>query len=330
MAKVQIEEQNLKNIADAIRENKTAAGWSSKTFTPTNMYEAIKSIGETLTLDNNRLINYKANLYFPSHGRDLYRSVSLNFDPYTVAKGWGYGKIQPTKYMVSVSEPTTITPDEGYDGLQGVQVIPPEIYKGEHIINANGTYTAPFTHNSINYPGVAKIVVNVPSNEPTQPYIEETYDANGNLTAAVMHGYAKVRDKAFYGCTNLAQVTLPSGLTEIGGEAFYYCGSLTLAALPSGLTKIQSSAFHGCSELALISLPSGITSIGLNAFNGCKSLNTLRFKGKPNSIGETAFLNCTNLTDIKVPWAEGEVTGAPWGATNATITYNYTEDTEEA
>lgn len=25
-----------------------------------------------------------------------------------------------------------------------------------------------------------------------------------------------------------------------------------------------------------------------------------------------------------VPWAEGAVTNAPWGATNATINYNYT------
>lgn len=42
-----------------------------------------------------------------------------------------------------------------------------------------------------------------------------------------------------------------------------------------------------------------------------------------DSIGNIIFNGCTNLTDIKVPWAEGEVAGAPWGATNATITYNY-------
>ena len=329
MAKVQIEEQNLKNIADAIRENKTAAGWSSKTFTPTNMYEAIKSIGETLTLDNNRLINYKANLYFPSHGRDLYRSVSLNFDPHTVAKGWGYGKIQPTKYMVSVSEPTTITPDEGYDGLQGVQVLPPAIYKGEHIINANGTYTAPFAHNSINYPGVAKIVVNVPSNEPTEPYIEETYDASGNLTAVVLHGYTKIRSYAFYKCLYLTLISLSSEVTVIGEHAFWGCSNLALTSLPNGITTVGNDAFSGCSNLALTSLPNGLATVGSNSFERCTNLESLRFKGTPDSISSTAFKNCTNLTDIKVPWAEGEVAGAPWGATNATITYNYTE-TEEA
>lgn len=34
------------------------------------------------------------------------------------------------------------------------------------------------------------------------------------------------------------------------------------------------------------------------------------------------FMGCKNLTDIYVSWNEGDVSGAPWGATNATIHYN--------
>ena len=41
-------------------------------------------------------------------------------------------------------------------------------------------------------------------------------------------------------------------------------------------------------------------------------------------IEDYAFKNCTALTTINVPWSEGEVASAPWGATNATINYNYT------
>jgi hypothetical protein len=37
-----------------------------------------------------------------------------------------------------------------------------------------------------------------------------------------------------------------------------------------------------------------------------------------------AFSGCANITTINVPWAEGAVENAPWGATNATINYNYT------
>ena len=113
----------------------------------------------------------------------------------------------------------------------------------------------------------------------TEPYIEETYDADGNLIGAKMYGY----------------------------------------------TKIRSYLFAGCSSLALTSLPDGLTSIGEGAFGGCTNLTSITFKGTPTTIYPNAFVDCTNLTDIKVPWAEGAVSGAPWGATNATITYNYTE-----
>lgn len=136
----------------------------------------------------------------------------------------------------------------------------------------------------------------------TEPYIEEIYDAYGNLIDAKMYGYTKVRDYAFYYCKDLALTSLPESLTSIGNSAFYYCRSL-----------------------AFTSLPEGLTSIGNSAFAGCTSLTSITFKGTPTSIRYSAFDGCTNLTSIKVPWAEGAVANAPWGATNATITYNYTE-----
>ena len=91
-----------------------------------------------------------------------------------------------------------------------------------------------------------------------------------------------------------------------------------------GYTKIRDSAFYACENLALTSLPKGITSIGYYAFAHCTGLTSLTFLGTPTSIASSAFQNCTNLTTIKVPWAEGAVANAPWGATNATINYNYT------
>ena len=54
----------------------------------------------------------------------------------------------------------------------------------------------------------------------TEPYIEETYDADGNLINAKMYGYTFIRLAAFIGCTNLVHISLPEGLTSIGGSAF--------------------------------------------------------------------------------------------------------------
>jgi len=51
----------------------------------------------------------------------------------------------------------------------------------------------------------------------------------------------------------------------------------------------------------------------------------LTFEGTPSFIASNAFSNCTKLRTINVPWAEGKVANAPWGATKATINYNYVE-----
>ena len=69
-----------------------------------------------------------------------------------------------------------------------------------------------------------------------------------------------------------------------------------------------------------------VTSISSNAF-AWSSLNSITIKSSnPSSlsISSSAFNYTNQLTDIYVSWSEGEVWGAPWGATNATIHYNTT------
>ena len=134
----------------------------------------------------------------------------------------------------------------------------------------------------------------------------------------------KIGDYAFYNCRNMKLTSLPDGVTSIGLKAFYNCWSMVLTSLPGGLTKILKDAFGGCSKLALTSIPDGVTSIEEYAFDYCTDLSTITFEGTPSSISSVAFYGCTNLTTINVPWAEGAIANAPWGATNATINYNYT------
>ena len=194
---------------------------------------------------------------------------------------------------------------------------------------------------------MATEITNMSSGNIEGPYIEETYDSSGNLIEAKMVGYTKIRDYMFYECRNLTLTSLPSGITSIGRNAFYDCNNLALTSLPSGITAIGQYAFYNCSKLALTSLPSGITRIenytfsdctkletmrvhsGINeiknqSFSGCTNLIEVTFEGTPTTINGLAFYNCKNLTTINVPWSEGEVANAPWGATNATINYNYT------
>lgn len=61
-----------------------------------------------------------------------------------------------------------------------------------------------------------------------------------------------------------------------------------------------------------------------DAFYLCQELAKVQFQGTPQALSSNCFISCSALTTINVPWGEGEVANAPWGATNATINYNYT------
>ena len=118
--------------------------------------------------------------------------------------------------------------------------------------------------------------------------------------------------RAFYNCSGLTSLSLPSGITSIGWEAFSGCSGLTSLSLPSGITSIDSEAFSGCSGLTSLSLPSGLTSIDFNAFSGCSGLTSLSFPSGITSIGGYAFSGCSGLTSIyvyaeKLPNMESDV-----------------------
>ena len=61
-------------------------------------------------------------------------------------------------------------------------------------------------------------------------------------------------------------------VTSIGYNAFYGCSLLSEITIPSSVTSIGDSAFYGCSALSEITIPAGVTSIGGSAFSGCSSL----------------------------------------------------------
>lgn len=88
------------------------------------------------------------------------------------------------------------------------------------------------------------------------------------------------------------------------------------------VTGIGRDAFKDYSSLTSIYIPNSVTSIGYDAFIYCHSLESITLPKSVTSIGYDAFFDCTSLTDICVPWSEGEISGAPWGAPNATIHYN--------
>lgn len=136
-------------------------------------------------------------------------------------------------------------------------------------------------------------------------------------------GTTKIENYAFTGCSKLALTELPSTITSIGQNAFASCTALAISELPEGLTEVNTSAFSSCKGIKTMTLPSTIQYIWTSAFSFCTGLTSVTFKSTPEEIADNAFNYCTNLTTINVPWANGAVAGAPWGATKATINYNY-------
>lgn len=154
----------------------------------------------------------------------------------------------------------------------------------------------------------------------------------------------------FYNADNkLALTSLPNGITTIGQYAFAN-SDITITELPDSVTNIGQYAFDKCDKVTLSRLPNNLQRIGAGAFDVNfispvifpASLGTIEntvfgyynnptvteviFLGKPTNIYSNIFQRQTSITSIKVPWSEGEVAGAPWGATNATITYNYVHE----
>lgn len=112
-----------------------------------------------------------------------------------------------------------------------------------------------------------------------------------------------VGDSVLRGFVWLQSLSLPNA-EVIGGMSFRDCESLRSVYIPR-VKVIERYAFAGTSLTSIV-LPSTV-----------------------ESMKTTVFSNCTNLTDIYVAWEEGKISGAPWGAPNATVHYNWTGESEE-
>ncbi len=110
----------------------------------------------------------------------------------------------------------------------------------------------------------------------------------------------KIEGSAFRGCTGLAEITIPEGVTSIGNSAFYDCSGLTSVTIPSSVMSIGRNAFYGCCGLTEITIPNSVTSIGDYAFECCSGLTSITIPENVTSIGFGAFKECSRLTTIAV------------------------------
>ena len=99
-----------------------------------------------------------------------------------------------------------------------------------------------------------------------------------------------IDDHAFYQCTSLTSVTIPSTVTSINYEAFSGCDGLTSVTIPSNVKIIDRSAFYGCTKLTTLTIaPGSVVEISGYAFYGCTKLSTLNIPSSVTKIDEGVF-----------------------------------------
>ena len=109
---------------------------------------------------------------------------------------------------------------------------------------------------------------------------------------------------------------VPEGVETIRTKAFYKCSDIREITLPSTLKAIEEKAFFRCS-ISEITLPDTLEVIGKDAFSYCTGLTVVDIPASVKTIGDYAFYNCTGLLEINVGSAENELTlGEKWYPTN--------------
>ena len=173
------------------------------------------------------------------------------------------------------------------------------------------------THDVSSY---AQAVVNVESSGGNESYYDQfigLVDSSISGDIVLPSTVTEIRDYLFQSCINLTGLSMPE-VIKIGNYAFSGCENLVLSELPAGIKEIGNWAFSTCRKIGITEIPETVEKIGSYVFYNA-NLPMLTLKGTPTEIGKGAF---SGVSTLNVPWAEGDVAGAPWGAT--TVNYNYT------
>ena len=226
--------------------------------------------------------------------------------------------LQDKSIEITENGTTTITADEGYEGLNSVEVITNVASSGGEEPPALGMVLS--KNNTEGFP--TKLDIYGAMFFPASSFAGTTNILSKHLEEIDIHDYGvEVSQYCFRYNTALKRVNAPAGGLLVGTYLFDGCTALESVTMlergtiynymfnnctslkevniaSSKMTAINDYAFSGCSALETLDIPNGVKTLKSYAFNKCTSL---KIKTIPDSVTELypgAFYQCTSLIQL--------------------------------
>ena len=168
----------------------------------------------------------------------------------------------------------------------------------EYEVNDNGTIgIAKYTGNETN----VTIPETIEGKKVTSIGAYAFYECSSLKEITIPSGVTSIEKNTFDGCSSLQQITIPDSVINIGDDTFYGCESLQQITIPNSVTSIGRWAFCSCRALTQITIPDSVTSIGVGVFADCQALTQVTIPDGVTSIGISAFSECSSLQQITIP-----------------------------
>ncbi|MDE6584543.1 MAG: leucine-rich repeat domain-containing protein, partial [Anaeroplasmataceae bacterium] len=126
-----------------------------------------------------------------------------------------------------------------------------------------------------------------------------SFENNKTIRRVVLNGIEIIDDRAFYGCTLLEAVEIPSSLQEAGSEIFMDCTNLVDVTIDSN--NLGEYMFAGCTSVETVVFKEGLVRTPTGIFKGATSLNDVTLPSTLKIVGESSFEECAGLKTIVFP-----------------------------
>lgn len=117
-------------------------------------------------------------------------------------------------------------------------------------------------------------------------------------------GVENIPTYAFYGYSNLEEVSVGANVNNIGSYVFSDCKKLNKITISEGVKALGQAALSGCSELEEVVIPNSVTTIEDSFFEGCTNLKNIKMSEKIETVGQN-IIKDTAFYKNQNNWEEG-------------------------